>query len=70
MLQALLNSGDLITPSELAKGLKVSRAAVSQWCKRGELPFIQLGKSIRFEPDSIREWLQAKRRGRQNEGSH
>ncbi|MDO9532628.1 MAG: helix-turn-helix domain-containing protein [Deltaproteobacteria bacterium] len=62
MLTALLNSGDLITPSELAKGLKVSRAAVSQWCKAGKLPFLQIEKCIRFSPEQIREWLKARER--------
>ena len=61
MLPALLNGGELITPGELAKFLKVSRAAVSQWCQRGELPYLRLGKTIRFDSLQIQNWLQDKK---------
>jgi excisionase family DNA binding protein len=50
--------GRLITPKDLAAYLQVSRSAVSQWCKGGMIPFIQLGKSVRFDPLKIKVWLE------------
>ena len=60
-LTKLLNSGDLIRPDELAKGMKVAQGTVYAWCERGLIPHIRLGKCIRFDPVEIKEWLQKKR---------
>jgi excisionase family DNA binding protein len=61
-LEKLLNAGDLITPSALAKGLRVSQGAVYAWVDRGLIPHIRLEKCIRFDPAEIREWLERKRK--------
>jgi excisionase family DNA binding protein len=58
----LLNSGDLIRPDELAKGLKVAQGTVYAWVERGLIPHIRLEKCIRFDPAEIREWLEKKRK--------
>ena len=52
----------LLTPKDLAAYLQVSRAAVSQWCRGGMIPFIQIGKSIRFDACKIKAWLEERER--------
>jgi excisionase family DNA binding protein len=60
-LRELLEGGDLIRPDELARGLKVSNGAVYQWVDRGLIPYIRLGKCLRFDPLEIKEWLEKQR---------
>ena len=62
LLQELLKGGDLIRPDELAAGLKVAQATVYQWVSRGMIPYLQIGKCIRFDPQDIGEWLRLKRK--------
>ena len=50
-----------LTPQELAEKLKVSRAAISQWCCQGKIPFYRFGKSVRFDPEEIMQWLKEKK---------
>jgi len=59
--QELLNSGDLIRPDELARGMKVAPGTVYAWVERGLIPHIRLGKCIRFDPVEVRDWYQKKR---------
>lgn len=61
-LKELLAGGDLIRPDELAKALKVSHGTVYAWIERGTIPFVELGKSKRFEPEEVSKWLESKRR--------
>jgi len=60
-LPVLLSRGDLIRPDELAAGMKVAQGTVYLWVERGTIPFLRIGKCIRFEPEDIKEWLRAKR---------
>ena len=53
---------NLIRPDQLAKALGVSRGAVYLWVRRGKIPYLQLEKCIRFDPDEIAAWIKAKRR--------
>jgi excisionase family DNA binding protein len=61
-LRELLTGGDLIRPDELAKALKVSSGTVYAWIERGIIPFLEFGKSKRFDPEEIGKWLELKRR--------
>jgi excisionase family DNA binding protein len=68
-LEKLLNSGNLIKPCELAKGLKVAPGTIYAWVERGLIPHIRLEKCVRFDPADIREWLEKKRQvARKNPG--
>jgi len=62
-LRDLLNGGDLIRPDELARGLKVatSTSTVYSWIERGTIPHLRLGKSVRFDPEELKVWLEEKR---------
>jgi excisionase family DNA binding protein len=60
-LPVLLSRGDLIRPDELSAGLKVAQGTIYMWVERGIIPFLRIGKCIRFDPEDVREWLKAKR---------
>ena len=64
-LEKLLNSGNLIKPCELAKGLKVASGTIYAWVERGLIPHIRLEKCIRFDPREIRDWLEQNRKAAQ-----
>lgn len=59
----MLQSGDFITPAELALGLNVSRPTVYSWVRKGTIPFIKLGELVRFDPAEISIWIKARRQG-------
>ena len=49
---------NILTVSELAEYLKLSRAKVYQMAKHGELPGTKLGTHWRFRKDLIDRWLE------------
>jgi excisionase family DNA binding protein len=60
-LQELLSGGNLISPEELAAGLRVARVTVYQWVRRGVIPHLKLEGVVRFDPEEIDVWLKSKR---------
>jgi excisionase family DNA binding protein len=60
-LRELLAGSDLITPEDLAPALKVARVTVYSWVRRKAIPHLKLEGSVRFEPESIKIWLESKR---------
>jgi excisionase family DNA binding protein len=51
----------LWTVHDIARVLKSSVSWVYKAAERGELPCIRIGAMLRFEPATIRAWLEAKR---------
>jgi excisionase family DNA binding protein len=47
----------LMTESELAKRLSISKSTLSMLRAKGELPFRLIGTCIRYEPDEVEAWL-------------
>ena len=47
---------EIITATEIAKILKVSKPTVYKWKKLG-LPYIKVGRSIRFNINGVLGWL-------------
>jgi excisionase family DNA binding protein len=47
---------NLMTTKELCDYLKLSRMTIERYRKAG-LPYITIGKNIRFEKDKVLEWL-------------
>ncbi len=45
---------------DIAVYLGVSEDAVRKWALRGQIPFIKLGKSLRFDMIKIDGWLKGK----------
>lgn len=47
----------LLTDKEVAEKLHASVRSVIDWRNSGKLPFIRIGRSIRYRPESIRALL-------------
>ena len=54
-------SDGLLRKPELAKKLSISERTLCVWMKKGRVPFIKLGKSVRFRWSDVLEKLNAYR---------
>jgi len=62
MLVDKLKSMDhALTVPELAKMLHMGKTAVYEMVRRGTIPCIRFGYSVRFDPEEIAEWLEMRR---------
>jgi excisionase family DNA binding protein len=61
-LWELLTRGDLISPEELAAGMRVARVTIYQWARRGVIPHLKIEGLVRFDPEEVKAWLEAKRK--------
>ena len=48
----------LYTKSELAKRCQVSTRSIDNWMREGKVPFLKIGRSVRFSPKRVEEFLQ------------
>jgi excisionase family DNA binding protein len=48
----------LIRAEEVANSLGITRLKVYRMAKDGTLPSVKFGKSIRFDPDVLTEWIE------------
>ena len=48
---------NLLTLAEVSNFLRVKPSLVKYWVRKDRIPFIRLGRQIRFEEREIREWL-------------
>ena len=60
----LLNTSDktgkemeLLTPDELSGMLKVKKQRIYEWVHYKRIPYIKVGRFLRFSKDQIQEWL-------------
>ncbi len=49
----------LMTTKELAEYMQLNPLTVYRKVKEGEIPYIRLGRSIRFKKEQIDKWLEA-----------
>jgi len=56
--------GELLTPQELAKYLKLNPTTLIRKAAKGEIPAIKIGKLFRFDKSQIDRWLLQKTMGR------
>lgn len=48
----------LLTPPMLAERIRQTERTLSEWRTRGDgPPFIRVGKSVRYRPEIVAEWL-------------
>lgn len=47
---------ELLTPSELYKWLKITRATAWKWREKG-MPYIGSGKMMRYKKNEVEQWL-------------
>lgn len=48
---------DLMTTEEICQWLKVQRRTIEKWRKEKGLPFLKIGKSVRFEKSAVEKWI-------------
>ncbi len=49
----------LLTYKEAAAFLTVSEATLRRWVMLRQVPFIKIGKSVRFDPAELEAWIRA-----------
>ena len=49
---------DLLTPDDVCDLLSISKKTLYGWTSRHEVPFIKLGRLLRFRREEIDLWLQ------------
>jgi excisionase family DNA binding protein len=47
---------------ELAKRLDVKESTVRSWVFKKQIPFVKIGRLVRFKEKSIQKWLDGKER--------
>ena len=52
----------LLTIEDLSARLKVSVSTIYGWIHDGRVPYVKLGRMVRFEPAAIENWIRAKSR--------
>jgi len=53
---------EFLTPGELIKLLKISRATIDRWRKEG-MPSLKIGKNVRFEKNKVLDWIKENKQG-------
>lgn len=53
-------NGTLLTAVDVAERLAVSQSTVRMWVSRNEIPYIRLGRLVRFRQEEVEAWLQAR----------
>lgn len=51
------NKTRLLTVPEVAELLRLSPAAIYALTYRRQIPFIRIGRRLRFDPETISDWL-------------
>jgi len=56
---------ELLNYQEAAEFLRISRGTLENWISTGlyAVPYIRVGRLIRFRPDSLSRWLESKEHG-------
>jgi len=51
---------EIITQDELCKRLMISKPTIIRWAKKKKIPLIRIGRSVRFNWQSVIEALESK----------
>lgn len=51
---------NFLTTDELAQILRVRKSYIYELTYRHQIPFIKLGRFLRFDPEQIQSWLESK----------
>lgn len=49
----------LLVAEEVAEMLRVRPATVLDWARRGAIPHLRVGRSVRFSEPELRRWIAA-----------
>ena len=58
-----LESNPLMTVAEIARGLNVSTNTIYYWVGRNEIPFVKIGKHLRFIARDVIQFFREKTEG-------
>jgi len=50
----------LLTPQEIAEVLGVQPSTIYQWTHQGYIPYIKIGKFVRFKEKDVEKWVERK----------
>ena len=56
-----MTTQNLLTKRDLASMAKVYPRTIDNWMARGWLPFLKLGKSVRFLPSDVQKFIESHR---------
>lgn len=57
----------LLNAQEIAELIGVKPSTIYQWTSQGFIPYVKIGKLVRFNVDTVMKWVNAKEtRGRKN----
>lgn len=51
---------NLITAKEVAEMLGIHHKTVYEWVRENRIPFVRIGRCVRFRPHELAEWLRKK----------
>lgn len=54
------SDGALLTTSEVANEFRVNRGTIARWFRNGQLPGVQVGKTLRFHRSDVERILTPK----------
>lgn len=54
-----IDQNEMLTPSDIARILKISKSGVYNLLKRGEIPYLRVGKKIRVPAKSLNEFIES-----------
>ena len=54
---ALFENQRFFKIDELAQYLNVTPRSIQRWQSRGEIPFVKLGRALRFDRKEIEKWV-------------
>ena len=57
----LTNTACLWNHEQVARYIGSAPGSVRVKCSRRQIPFLKIGRLVRFDPDEIQRWLQGKR---------
>lgn len=52
--------GRALTADDLARFLSISKVAIYKYAAEGTIPSFRIGVSLRFDPQSVANWLRAR----------
>jgi len=57
----------LLSPQELSDVLNISIETVYAWTSQKRIPYIKMGRLVRFNVDEVNKWLERQKVGAQEE---
>jgi excisionase family DNA binding protein len=60
IIERLASFDHAITVAELGELLNVGKTAIYDMVRRGSIPCIRIGYSVRFDPEAVATWLRAR----------